>query len=138
MEAEHESTLVVDSGFSSTRVCAVHNHRVVPASVVRMPVGGRVMTNYLKDCISYRHINVADQQQLVEDIKLATARVVPDFPTALNQAKEVTAVRNVVSVSVCVCVCVWRNKRSAGYVMHLFHPLTHTNIQVNTCLWSLL
>ncbi|EGD81610.1 hypothetical protein PTSG_02326 [Salpingoeca rosetta] len=82
--------LIVDSGFSSTRVCAVHRHCVVPGSVVRMPVGGRVITNYLKDLVSYRHVNVSDQQQLVEELKLHTLRIVDNFAASLTQAKRKT------------------------------------------------
>eukprot|EP00043_Microstomoeca_roanoka_P001763 m.34492 g.34492 ORF g.34492 m.34492 type:complete len:386 (+) comp11026_c0_seq1:159-1316(+) len=86
--------LLVDIGFAATRICAVYDNEVIPESIIRLQVGGRVMTNYLKDIVSYRHVNVSNQQYLVDELKCKTIHVVDDYVQALSDAKQKNPARN--------------------------------------------
>lgn len=61
--------LVVDAGFSYTHAVPVFDWHVVPAGLRRIDLGGKALTNYLKELVSYRSINMADESYLLEHIK---------------------------------------------------------------------
>jgi Actin len=46
--------VVVDAGFSFTHVLPVFDGRLVTAGVRRINLGGKALTNYLKELVSYR------------------------------------------------------------------------------------
>ena len=46
--------LVVDSGFSFTHAVPLFDWRVLSASVRRVDLGGKALTNYMKELVSYR------------------------------------------------------------------------------------
>jgi len=47
-------TLVVDCGYSFTHVVPFVNGQKIGEAVRRIDVGGKAMTNYLKEIVSYR------------------------------------------------------------------------------------
>jgi actin-related protein 6 len=61
--------LVVDTGFSFTSVCGVMSDKVIMNSVKRIDVGGKLLTNYLKEIVSYRAFNMMDETALINDVK---------------------------------------------------------------------
>lgn len=61
--------LVVDSGFSFTHVVPFVEGQKVLAHTKRIDVGGKVLTNHLKDIISYRQLNVLDETYVVNQMK---------------------------------------------------------------------
>ena len=46
--------LVIDSGFSSTHIVPIFDGNVLQSGVKRINVGGRLLTNFLKELVSYR------------------------------------------------------------------------------------
>jgi actin-related protein 6 len=56
----------------------LHASPIQPA-IRRLSIGGRFLTNYLKDLISLRQYNVIDEFHLVNEIKEATSFVSSDF-----------------------------------------------------------
>ncbi len=46
--------LVIDCGFSSTHLVPIFDGNVLLNGVKRINVGGKVLTNYLKELVSYR------------------------------------------------------------------------------------
>ena len=46
--------VVVDAGFSFTHAAPVFDGRVLPSGVRRINLGGKALTNYLKELVSYR------------------------------------------------------------------------------------
>ncbi|KAF3908721.1 Actin-1 [Dactylellina cionopaga] len=64
-----ECVLVVDSGYSFTHVVPVINGRVFQAGIRRIDVGGKVLTNYLKEMLSVRQLNMMDETHIVSEIK---------------------------------------------------------------------
>jgi len=63
------SCLVVDSGYSFSHVCAYVDGRKIKDSITRVDVGGKVLTNYLKDIISYRQLNVMEETYVINQVK---------------------------------------------------------------------
>jgi actin-related protein 6 len=46
--------LVIDAGFSFTHVAPLFNGQLIEGGVKRINIGGKAMTNYLKETLSYR------------------------------------------------------------------------------------
>ena len=78
--------LVVDIGYSWTTVTPIYNYVPVSAAVRRIDVGGKVMSNQLKQLISYRHINMYDDLYLINDIKEKLCHVSADVIVDLRLA----------------------------------------------------
>ena len=53
--------LVVDSGYSFTHIIPYVNGKKVKEAVKRIDIGGKLLTNHLKEIISYRQIHVLDE-----------------------------------------------------------------------------
>ncbi|CAM8925553.1 unnamed protein product [Rhodiola kirilowii] len=61
--------LVVDCGFSFTHAAPVFQNFTVNYGVKRMDLGGKALTNYLKELVSYRAVNVMDETLIMDDVK---------------------------------------------------------------------
>lgn len=79
-----ECLLVVDSGYSHTTVTPLIKGHPIQEAIRRLDIGGKFLTNYLKELISIRHFNVTDEPWLVNDIKEATSFVSQDFAKDLE------------------------------------------------------
>ena len=47
-------SLVVDAGFSFTHIVPVFDGHAIPSGIKRINIGGKLLTNYLKELVSYR------------------------------------------------------------------------------------
>jgi len=72
-------TLVIDSGFSFTHVVPLYQNKAQRAGIRRVNVGGKLLTNFLKETVSYRQWNMMDEFQLMNDAKEALCYVSQDF-----------------------------------------------------------
>ncbi|CBK25369.2 uncharacterized protein [Blastocystis hominis] len=63
--------LVIESGFSFTHIIPIVDGSVVLDAVRRVNVGGKLLTNLLKETLSFRQMNVQDCFYLVNKIKEA-------------------------------------------------------------------
>jgi actin-related protein 6 len=81
--------LVVDAGFSFTHCVPVFNGRVVREGVKRINLGGRALTNYFKELVSFRSINLMEETFLVERIKdqVAFVSLEPDADLERSRGK---------------------------------------------------
>ncbi|KAG5479345.1 hypothetical protein LSCM1_04602 [Leishmania martiniquensis] len=61
--------VMVDVGFSATTVVPYINYLPVQSSIVRLDVGGKVLTNRLKEYISFSQVNVMEDTWLINHIK---------------------------------------------------------------------
>ncbi len=52
--AQASAGVVLDAGFSFTHAVPVFDGRVLPSGVRRINLGGKALTNYLKELVSYR------------------------------------------------------------------------------------
>ncbi|KAL3839809.1 hypothetical protein ACJIZ3_024400 [Penstemon smallii] len=64
-----QCSLVVDCGFSFTHAAPVFQNLTLNYGVKRMDLGGKALTNYLKELVSYRSINVMDESFIMDDVK---------------------------------------------------------------------
>ena len=90
--------LVVDSGFSFTHVTPVVEGKIIWSAVKRyfpptamtyssLNVGGKFLTNYLKEVISYRHYNMMDETYLINNVKESCCFVSQNFSSDLEKFK---------------------------------------------------
>mmetsp|Transcript_18642 Transcript_18642/g.59471 ORF Transcript_18642/g.59471 Transcript_18642/m.59471 type:complete len:501 (-) Transcript_18642:23-1525(-) len=61
--------LVVDSGYSFTHVTPVFDGQPYTKAIRRIDVGGKLLTNYLKELASFGQINLLDDTYVVEYMK---------------------------------------------------------------------
>ncbi|XP_061395015.1 actin-related protein 6 [Musca vetustissima] len=61
--------IVVDVGYSFTHVVPFVRGKRVLKGIRRIEVGGKALTNHMKEIISYRHINLMDESYVVNQIK---------------------------------------------------------------------
>lgn len=76
LHPESKACLVVDSGYSFTHIVPYVNGVKVKEGIRRLDVGGKLLTNHLKEIISYRQLHVMDEtyviNQVIVDFKLIT------------------------------------------------------------------
>eukprot|EP00736_Rhodelphis_marinus_P013264 Rmarinus@m.16278 len=71
--------LVIESGFSFSHIAPYFNTNIVTQAVRRVNVGGKLLTNQLKETISYRSWNMMDEGILINRIKERLCYVSQDF-----------------------------------------------------------
>nr|GLL20208.1 actin-related protein 6 [Ipomoea trifida]GMC61143.1 actin-related protein 6 [Ipomoea batatas]GMC63344.1 actin-related protein 6 [Ipomoea batatas]GMC64930.1 actin-related protein 6 [Ipomoea batatas]GME03570.1 actin-related protein 6 [Ipomoea batatas] len=64
-----QCSLVVDSGFSFTHAAPVFQNFTLNYGVKRLDLGGKALSNYLKELVSYRSVNLMDESFLMDDVK---------------------------------------------------------------------
>lgn len=72
-----ECLLVIDTSYSDTTILPLYNGKLVQSAVRRLTVGGKLLTNYLKELSSLRHYNMMEETYLLNEIKEAVSYVVP-------------------------------------------------------------
>ncbi|KAI1785539.1 actin-like protein Arp6 [Ganoderma leucocontextum] len=82
-----ECLLIVDSGFSFTHVVPVLSGEVVWEAVKRIDVGGKLLTNHLKETVSYRQWNMMEETHIINEIKEACCFVSEDFAADLETCR---------------------------------------------------
>ncbi|XP_021760767.1 actin-related protein 6-like [Chenopodium quinoa] len=83
-----QCSLVVDCGFSFTHCAPVFQNFTLNYGVKRLDLGGKVLTNYLKELVSYRTINVMDETLIMDDVKEKLCFVSLDVPRDLQIARK--------------------------------------------------
>ena len=85
--ARARAALVLDCGFSATHAVPVFDGRVVRSGVRRINLGGKALTNYLKEVVSFRSMNMMDEFVLMDRIKELTCYVAADVRFELAAAR---------------------------------------------------
>jgi actin-related protein len=80
-------SIIVDSGFSFSHVVPVVDGAPLLRAVRRVNVGGKLLTNFLKECISYRYWNMMDETYLINHIKERLCYVSLDFERELESCR---------------------------------------------------
>jgi len=62
------SALIVDSGFSFTHTVPFVDNMCQKHAVRRLNIGGKLLTNYLKELVSYRQWNMMDEYLLMNQV----------------------------------------------------------------------
>ncbi|KAK3564712.1 hypothetical protein QTP86_024889, partial [Hemibagrus guttatus] len=71
--------IVVDSGFSFTHIAPYCRGRKMKDGICRINVGGKLLTNHLKEIISYRQLHVMDETYVINQVKEDVCYVSQDF-----------------------------------------------------------
>ncbi|KAJ8079909.1 Actin- protein 6 [Marasmius tenuissimus] len=74
-----ECLIIVDSGFSFTHVIPIMGGNIVWNAVKRLDVGGKLLTNHLKELVSFRQWNMMDETYIMNDVKENCCYVSQDF-----------------------------------------------------------
>ena len=74
------------SGFSFTHVVPFVNGRRVRDPVTRIDVGGKLLTNHLKEIISYRQLHVLDETYVMNACREDCCYVSMDFEGDMKRA----------------------------------------------------
>ena len=82
-----ECVLVVDAGYSHTTVTPVYKGRPINQAVRRLEIGGKFMTNYLKEMLSVRQMDVRDEVHMVNRMKEDTCYVSSDFRADMEKVR---------------------------------------------------
>ncbi|ESO89188.1 hypothetical protein LOTGIDRAFT_229086 [Lottia gigantea] len=85
---KHLCTLVVDSGYSFTHIIPYFKGRKIKEGIKRINVGGKILTNHLKEIISYRQLMVMDETYVVNQVKEDVSYVSLDFNEDMNIARK--------------------------------------------------
>lgn len=71
--------LVVDSGYSHTTVTPVYRGQAIQRAIRRLDIGGKHLTNYLKEIVSMRQYNMVDETYIMNEVKETVCFVSNDF-----------------------------------------------------------
>ncbi|MCL4119484.1 UNVERIFIED_CONTAM: hypothetical protein GTU68_019164 [Idotea baltica] len=71
--------LLVDSGYSFTHIIPYIQGKKEKKALCRIDIGGKILTNHLKDLISYRQLNVMDETYVINQAKEDSCFVSSDF-----------------------------------------------------------
>jgi len=74
--------------FSFTHIVPYWKGRKIKEGVVRLDIGGKLLTNYLKEAISYRQLNLMDEFLVCEQIKEASCYCSVDYKNDMKKSKE--------------------------------------------------
>ncbi|XP_059637914.1 actin-related protein 6 [Cornus florida] len=83
-----QCSLIVDCGFSFTHAAPVFQNFTINYAVKRLDLGGKALTNYLKELVSYRSVNVMDETFLIDDVKEKLCFVSLDVDRDLQIARK--------------------------------------------------
>ncbi|GBG92461.1 hypothetical protein CBR_g55542 [Chara braunii] len=89
--ARTSCSLVVDIGFSFTHSVPICGSVPILHAVRRINLGGKVLTNYLKELVSYRAWNVMDETYIMEDVKEKLCFVSGNLLSDLEEARKPTS-----------------------------------------------
>ncbi|KII90669.1 hypothetical protein PLICRDRAFT_174052 [Plicaturopsis crispa FD-325 SS-3] len=82
-----ECTLVIDSGFSFTHAIPIMNGKIVWNAVRRLDVGGKFLTNQLKELISFRQWNMMEETYIMNQVKETCCYVSTNFKGDLEACR---------------------------------------------------
>lgn len=86
-EINSDCCLIVDCGFSFIHIVPIQHNLIISSLVKRIDVGGKLLTNYLKEIISFRQLNVLDETYVINQMKEDCCFVSEDFYKDANICK---------------------------------------------------
>lgn len=86
--ARTQCSLVVDCGFSFTHAAPVYQNFTINYGVKRIDLGGKALTNYFKELVSYRAVNMMDETFIMDDVKEKLCFISLDVARDLEVARK--------------------------------------------------
>ncbi|KAF2359909.1 Actin family [Trinorchestia longiramus] len=87
--------LLVDSGFSFTHIAPYIQGKKQKDAIIRIEMGGKMLTNHLKDIVSYRQLNVMDETYVINQVKEDSCFVSADFNADMKKARQKPPVNDI-------------------------------------------
>lgn len=78
---------VIDAGFSSTHTVPIFGGAPLNFGTTRLNVGGKMLTNQLKQLVSFRAFNVMDETHMINDVKERLCYLSLDFDADLTLSR---------------------------------------------------
>lgn len=88
-----ECLLVIDSGYSHTIITPVYKGQPLHRGIRRLELGGKHLTNYIKEMVSMRQYNMVDETHIMNDVKEAVCYVSSNFKDDMEQVWKATKAR---------------------------------------------
>jgi actin-related protein 6 len=85
--SNYPAGIVVDCGYSFTHIVPFWDFTKLTYAIKRINVGGKVLTNHLRDIVSHRHWNVQDETYLINIVKERLCYVSLDYNKDSNLTK---------------------------------------------------
>ncbi|KAB1269418.1 Actin-related protein 6 [Camelus dromedarius] len=79
--------IIVDSGYSFTHIVPYCRSKKKKEAIIRINVGGKLLTNHLKEIISYRQLHVMDETHVINQVKEDVCYVSQDFYRDMDIAR---------------------------------------------------
>ncbi|CAH1396441.1 unnamed protein product [Nezara viridula] len=80
--------LVIDSGYSFTHIAPYIKGKKQKNEIKRINVGGKILTNHLKEIISYRQLHVMEETYVMNQVKEDTCFVSVDYMADMATARK--------------------------------------------------
>ncbi|KAH6912648.1 actin-like protein ARP6 [Coprinopsis sp. MPI-PUGE-AT-0042] len=88
--------VIVDSGFSFTHVVPIMEGRIVWPATKRLDVGGKLLTNHLKEVVSFQQWNMMEETYIMNHVKETCCFVSTDFQSDLETCRKNTTANPIV------------------------------------------
>ncbi|KAF0357469.1 actin-like protein arp6 [Gigaspora margarita] len=85
-----DCVLVVDSGYSFTHIVPFVMGRPILPAIRRINIGGKLLTNHLKEIVSFRYWDMMDQTYVMNEVKETCCYVSQDFLADLETCRKNT------------------------------------------------
>eukprot|EP00889_Picochlorum_renovo_P005788 jgi/Picre1/32818/NNA_008148.t1 len=79
--------VVIDIGFSYTHIVPIFDWHPIRSAIRRIDLGGKALTNYMKELVSYRSMNMMKETYLMEHIREEVCFVSQDVDRELKESK---------------------------------------------------
>ncbi|PAV17423.1 actin ARP6 [Pyrrhoderma noxium] len=86
-ESAPECMLIVDTGFSFTHIVPLVSGRILWEAVRRIDVGGKLLTNHLKEMLSYRQLDLMGETYITNEVKERCCYVSLDYSRDMELAR---------------------------------------------------
>ena len=79
--------LVIDIGFSFTHIVPIFDWHPIKSAIKRIDLGGKALTNYMKELVSFRSMNMMKETNLMEHIREELCFVSENVEEDLQKSK---------------------------------------------------
>ncbi|KAI7872701.1 actin-related protein 6 [Spinellus fusiger] len=83
-----DCAIIVDSGFSFTHIVPFLRGRPLSYAIKRINVGGKLLTNQLKETISFRHYDMMEETYIINQVKEACCYISQDIVSDLGTCRK--------------------------------------------------
>ncbi|XP_059613013.1 actin-related protein 6 [Phlebotomus argentipes] len=80
--------VIIDMGYSFTHIVPFIKGRKQKSAIRRIDIGGKVLTNHMKEIVSYRQLNVMDESYVINQVKEDSCFVSQNFTEDMKIARK--------------------------------------------------